>query len=390
LATDPDIFQVSTDPTFCDSYSPTQPPTSDTNAQQRVALKVTTGTSYTHLFNSTGCSESPNANLGASATGTCTTDFECPANFGCNTTSGQCDYKPLVDNGKGINPVGTSIMEVPQSLAFHPGGARAANTLYDRNYYGYFFYDKPLTVGSWWDKWLAVKALGDPDTNFIGVDASSDARAFLISLNLLFGNDINNLIGGTLTGNANVYGPTLSVAGNDVDIQPVLDINSGGAIDRTQLTQPTIDPDQQYTFRLVAMMNAAYQGFATDRFEFGESLSIGDGFATDAATIDPTVKSDPTRYTEVTDPVSGRKWYALNQDRADATSPLYSVGFNFINEIKDRYFVGGAAGPGTQLLPGFNGGSEFSVNEDLDLVRGMASTAMVFGYAGVDSGDIQF
>jgi len=284
---------------------------------------------------------------------------------------------------------GADLFETDVSLGLRPGGARPANTLYDRDRYGYFFYDKPLTIGSWWDKWLAVKALGDPNTDFIGVDASSDTRSFLISLNTLFGNDINNLIGGAVTDNVGVYGPVVNEAGDDVQILPVLDINTGGAINRATLGQPTINPDQQYTFRLLAMMNAAYNGQTTDRFEFGESLNIGGAFNVTDVTIPDDVKADPTRYTEITDPVNGMHWFALNQQRADADQ-LYSIGYQFIREIKDKYYVGGADGPGTELQPGFQGQFEFLPRQDLDIVRIMSSTAGVFGYADVWSGDLEF
>ncbi|HEY4223691.1 MAG TPA: hypothetical protein VGO62_20180, partial [Myxococcota bacterium] len=141
---------------------------------------------------------------------------------------------------------------------------------------------------------------------------------------------------------------------------------------------------------LLAMMNAAYQGQNTDRFEFGQSLTLGTAFALGDQTIPDDVKGDPTRYTELSDPITGQKWFSLNQDRGDAQSPLYSIGYQFLREIKDRYYVGGADGPGTTLLDGFQGSSEFNLTQDLDIARIMSTTAGVFGYAGISSGDVQF
>ncbi len=350
--TDPDIRLVDADPdsATCASYVPSQPSPTDTQSSRRVLLSVRATTPYAHVTDTTSC-------------------------------DGVATLRDSVTDD--------DLMEQPLDLAYRPGGARPANTLYDRDRYGYYFYDKPLTIGSWWDKWLAVKALGDPDTNFIGVDASSDTRAFLISLNTLFGNDINNLIGGAVTDNVGVYGPVVNTAGNDVEILPVLDINTGGAIDRTQIGRATINPDQQYTFRLLAMFNAAYNGQYTDRFEFGESLNIGNAYNLTNTDIPDDVRSDPARYAEVTDPVTGIKWFALNQQRSDAPG-LYSIGYQFIRDIKDRYYVGGADGPGTELQPGFQGQFEFMPRQDLDIVRIMSSAAGVFGYADVWSGDLQF
>jgi hypothetical protein len=337
-----DITLVDANPDACDSYVPTQPANPD--ADRRVALKITATSPFNHVPDTTTCE----------------------------------GYTNISD-----------LMEDPIEINLTAGGGRPANTLYDRDRYGYYFYNKPVTIGSWWDKWLAVKALGDPNTDFIGVDASSDTRSFLISLNTLFGDNINNVIGGAVTDNVNVYGPVVNESGDDVEILPVLDINTGGAIDRTVLNRPVINPDQQYTFRLLAMMNAAYNGQVTDSFEFGESLSIGSAYNLTNTDIPDAVRADPSRYTEVTDPVSGVKWFALNQKRAGADD-LYSVGFNFLREIKDRYYVGGADGPGTTLLPAYQGQFEFQPRQDLEIARIMASTAAVFGYADVWSGDIEF
>lgn len=340
---DADIELVSEDPAVCDTYVPTQPANPDSD--RRIALKVTSKTAYDHVRDSTTC--------------------------------------------EGVAFAGdlATFMEEPIEIGTRPGGARVANTIYDREKYGYYFYIKPITIGSWWDKWLAVKALGDSNTDFIGVDASSDTRSFLISLNTLFGDDINNLIGGAVTDNVGVYGPVVNEDGNDVEILPVLNINTGGATDRSTIDAPVLNPDQQYTFRLLAMMNAAYNGQYTDRFEFGESLNVGNAYNLTQTDIPADVLADPTRFQQVTDPISGAKWYAFNQRRAGADN-LYSIGFQFIREIKEKYYVGGANGPGEQLLPGFQGTFEFLPRQDLDIVRIMASTSRAFGYSDVWSGDL--
>lgn len=340
---DADISLVNADPAFCDTFQPTQP--ADPAGTRRAALKVTSKSQYDHVPDTTTCD----------------------------------GYTP---------PAGLAeLMESPIEFGTRAGGARAANTLYDREKYGYYFYNKPITIGSWWDKWLAVKALGDSNTDFIGVDASSDTRSFLISLNTLFGDDINNLIGAAVTDNVGIYGPVVNEAGTDVEIVPVLDLNTGGAVDRTLIDRPSLNPDQQYTFRLLAMMNAAYNGQATDRFEFGESLNIGNALNLTSTDIPADVLADNSRFVQVTDPISGAKWFAFNQRRAGADE-LYSIGFQFIREIKAKYYVGGADGPGAQLLPAFQGTFEFLPRQDLDIVRIMASTSRAFGYSDVWSGDL--
>jgi hypothetical protein len=263
---------------------------------------------------------------------------------------------------------------------------RPANTLYDRSKFGYYFYIKPTVIGSWWDKWLAVKAIGDSNTDFIGVDASSDTRSFMISLNTIFGNDLNNLIGGAVTDNVSNYGPVMNDDGT-LEIVPLLNVNTGGATDRALIGKPTVNPDQQYTFRLLALFNAAYNGQATDDYEFGESIHVRSAYNVTELQIDPAVRADPTRYAEVHDPVTGMIWFAVRSERAGADG-FYSIGYNYIREIKDRFYVGGAEGPGTQLLPGYEGTFEFEPRQDLEILQIMATTSQVFGRADVWSGDL--
>lgn len=336
---DVDIDQVSTDPATCDSYVPTQP--ADPDATRRVALKITADTSYSHVPLSTSC------------------------------------------EGYSARP----FMETPIDIGYSRGGARPANTRYDRESYGYYFYIKPIVIGSWWDKWLAVKALGDPNTDFIGVDSASDPKSFLISMNTIFGDDINSLIGGVITDNTDRYGAVLSEDG-EVETVPFLDINSGGPYNRGNLTRPAINPDQPYTLQLLSLFNATYSGQYTDDFEFGESIGVGSAFSLTNVSIPDAVRADPSKFVELTDPVSGLKWFALNQER-DAEG-FYSIGYSYIREIKDRYFVGGAAGPGTTLLPAYQGSFNWMPRRDIERLRILATTANVFGWADVWSGDIEF
>jgi hypothetical protein len=346
-----DIRLVSTDPDACASYPLTQP--ADPDADRRIALRVDGRTAYTHVPDSVSCE----------------------------------GYTPptVVDNATG-QPVEDAFLV--RELTLDGADVRAANTLYDREKYGYYFYIKPTVIGSWWEKWLAVKAIGDGNTDFIGVDASSDTRSFLISLNTLFGNDLNNLVGSAVTDNIAGYGPLMNDDGT-LEMVPLLDINTGGATNRAQLPSPPVNPDQQYTFRLIALFNAAYNGQVTDDFEFGESIMVGSALNISELNIDPAVRADPARYAEVRDPTSGVIWYALRQQRAGAEG-LYSIGYDFIREIKARYYEGGADGEGRTLLPGYQGTFEFEPRQDLEILQIMASTARAFGYADVWSGDIDF
>jgi hypothetical protein len=347
----PDIRLVSTDPEACNSYVPVQPSEDNRNATRRIALKVTDKNPFLHVPDSTTC------------------EGYTPPVVVDNATS-----EPVADAFR-ISELGIDGLAV-----------RPANTLYDRSKFGYYFYIKPTVIGSWWDKWLAVKAIGDSNTDFIGVDASSDTRSFLISLNTLFGNDLNNLIGGAVTDNVSGYGPVMNADGS-LEVVPLLNVNTGGPTDRAAIDKPPVNPDQQYTFRLLALFNAAYNGQATDDYEFGESIHVRSTYNVTELHIDPAVRADPTRYTEVRDPVTGMIWFAVRSQRAGADD-FYSIGYNYIREIKDRFYVGGANGPGVELLPGYDGTFEFEPRQDLEILQIMSTTSQVFGGADVWSGDL--
>ena len=352
---DADLIQVSSDPAFCDTFVPTQPAGT---AGRRIALKVTDKTPYLHVRDSESCERindiSPIAYVPPEV-----------RDAGGNVIANAFLKKELLDDGENVRP---------------------SNTLYDRERYGYYFYIKPTVMGSWWEKWLAVKAIGDGNTDFIGVDASSDTRSFLISLNTLFGDDLNNLIGSTITENFGNYAPVVRPNGK-LEVLPLLNLATGGPIDRAVEPGAPLNPDQQYTFRLVALFNSAYNGQYTDDYEFGESIAIGMAHNVTDITVPDAVRADPTRYTEVTDPVTNIHYYALHQQRNGAED-LYSIGYEYLRQIKQAYYVGGADGPGTDLLPAYSGQNEFEPRGDLEIAQIMATTAATFGYADVWSGDL--
>jgi hypothetical protein len=353
---------VSTDPAACDDLVLEQPP-EDSQEDRRVALKITNENAYLHVNNSESCGRINDRQPFA--------------------------YVPpvIVDDATGQPMPQADVWDVRELS--DDGVTRASNTLYDRDQYGYYFYIKPTVIGSWWEKWLAVKAIGDSNTDFIGVDASSDTRSFLISLNTLFGDNLNNLIGGAVTDNVNAYGPALNARGELVPL-PLIDISSGGVFDRSQVSDPIVNPDQQYTFRLLAMYNAAYNGQYTDDFEFGESLRVGMTASINDILIDDDVLNNPALFTSVQDPVTKTFYYAVRSSRSSAGEELYSIGYEYLREIKQKYYVGGAEGPGTELLGGYQGTFEFEPRADLEIAQIMSQTARVFGYADVWSGDIDF
>jgi hypothetical protein len=262
------------------------------------------------------------------------------------------------------------------------GVGRPSETIYDRTTYGYYFYYKPIVIGSWWEKWMAVKALGDPYTDFIGTDTSADVQSYLINFNSLFLGDVNDLVGGVTSDNARVYGPR--VVDGQVEMLPL--VSYAGSFDRATSDVPFLDPAQEYTLRLWAMFNAAYQGQWADDLEFAESIEVRRAHNITDVDVPADVRADPTRYAQLTDPSTGYVWYAINQARTnDSGGPIYSVGYQLIREIKDRYYVGGRDGPGDDWLPGLY---EWQPGYDMLFLSIIEETARRFGRADVWEGDV--
>ncbi len=344
--TDGVIRRISTDPGVCDAHVPVQ-----NAANDMVAWKITNQMPYLHVRDSVSC------------------DGYVP---------------PVVTDAAAADAPIANVWNVSEQLD-KGEFVRPANTLYDREQYGYYFYNKPIVMGSWWEKWLAIKAIGDGNTDFIGVDASSDTRSYLINLNTLFGDDLNNLVGSTVTDETSNYGALMSSNGKIEMPRFIRLFNSDPTIDRANLPRPAVNPDQQYTFRLLAMYNSAYNGQNTDDYEFGESLFVGMRRSITDVDVPAIIRNDPTRYVEVSDPVSGMRYFAIHQNRNG--DELYSIGYEYLRSIKDRYYVGGLAGPGLQFKPEY-ANNQFEPRNDLEIAQMMAETVRTFGYPDVWSGDL--
>lgn len=276
------------------------------------------------------------------------------------------------------NVISDTVVEIPL------GPGKPARTLYDRDQYGYYFYQKPTVMGSWWEKWMAVKALYDHDTNFIGVDASADTASFLISLATVFGDDIDNLVGSSIGEASENYGPMIQ---NGEVIFPAQIALFQNDIDRSDLANiPTVNPDQEYTYRLIAMSNAAYQSaWIADTFTFSEGLRVMSCLTESCLEVPANLKSDPSRYVQVQDPVTGETWYAVktNRDLGQSGDKVYSPGYDLLRAVKDEFYVGGATGPGVDLLPGVG----FGPRGEFRFLKIMNQNYRMFGHTTVGSGD---
>jgi hypothetical protein len=263
------------------------------------------------------------------------------------------------------------------------GDGRYALDKYDRARYGYDFYWKPVVIGSWWDKWLAMQALGDPYTEFLGVDARGDSRSYLISFNSLFRNDIATTVGSFITEDAKNYGPYII----EVNGAPQLryrDLVAPASSGLSQLPGFTrelppgatpLNPDDQYMTRLQAMfIGSAFYTQITDDQDFNEGMMIGKAGSDLDIQVSEAVKNSD-RYVEITDPVSGAIYFAVKA-RPDQSwfldeRSFYSSGYEYVKRVRDEFYTDAT---GTTLKPGVNVGSVRSEIRMFEIMRAYVHT----------------
>lgn len=77
------------------------------------------------------------------------------------------------------------------------GDGRYAFTQYDPTD-GYYFYERPLFVGAFSDKVLALEMLADPTISFLGVDTSEDVQGYALGFFLYFPDILTRVTGGII------------------------------------------------------------------------------------------------------------------------------------------------------------------------------------------------
>jgi len=244
------------------------------------------------------------------------------------------------------------------------GVGKYAETAYSREQYGYDFYYKPVSIGTWWDKYLAVMAIGDPYTFFIGVDSGSDTRSYLINFADLFPGEVNNLVGGLVIGDFSAYAPRIDAQGTlHYRSTPLFQDTSAGFDKMTPL-----DPDEQFTTRIIA----AYMGIAMFSYEksdtaFLQSIKINVAGMGDAPAIPADVRADPERYVEIVDPTTHRTYWATrymsygNDGKVDET--VIPLAFSLLKDVKRK-----VTDPKTGKVDASKLGYELYL---IDILRGM-------------------
>ncbi|MFN7131467.1 MAG: zinc-dependent metalloprotease, partial [Myxococcales bacterium] len=227
------------------------------------------------------------------------------------------------------------------------GEGRYADTYFNYERYGYDFYYKPVVIGSWWDKWLAVDALGNPDTWFIQ-NKATDSLQYVFNYRVIFPNVVNNMVGAYITEALPRYAP--AIAPDKSLLYRTVEPWSEAYTELPANSRP-LNPAEQYTGRLVAAFDGLM--YFTDNYDqdFTNSLKIfikgmGEG------QLPPNAE-----HVEVTDPVSNRTYVAIKYQplqikydrrgrpvRDEAGNIVYEpvpdflpIGYEFLTRLKSRY-----------------------------------------------------
>ncbi|MEW5854911.1 MAG: zinc-dependent metalloprotease [Myxococcota bacterium] len=116
------------------------------------------------------------------------------------------------------------------------GTGRYTNSYWDYDS-GYYFYDRLMMVGSFYDKMVALEAAVTSDTYFLGVDTGADVQRYAIGLNLYFPEEINRLVGGT--------------SSEDYPVISGVSCTQDGSYHPPVLSRPFENPCNNGTFRYV-------------------------------------------------------------------------------------------------------------------------------------------
>ncbi len=200
---------------------------------------------------------------------------------------------------------------------------------YDSGYY-YFLRYEILT--SFFERWAAMMALTNAETNFIGVDGASDITAFAIPVTLLYSEELYRWFGALINGDMKEIAPLFDRDETDkmgITLQNPL---ASSFLRSTYRNRIKVNPFSGSRDFNMEIFSAAYSlGMFQDRYDRsfnalanvqiigrGESYEIADGFET----------------IDWTDPTTGITYLAA---RGDFTSQrgLYPTGWNMVKKAKE-------------------------------------------------------
>jgi hypothetical protein len=191
------------------------------------------------------------------------------------------------------------------------GEGRYTDSIWDVDA-GYYFYDRLVMVGSFYDKLIALEAAVASDTYFLGVDTGAEVDRYAIGLSLMFPEDVYKIVGGVASEDYPVFAGAACDADGRYDPPHFTDTDVRCEGEGFQL----VDPATSFTVELFAI----YYGmaFLPGAFDlaFNDRMKIwleGSGEAIAVA--------DPNLLVRFENPLNNRVYLATRLEDASAYCP---------------------------------------------------------------------
>ena len=193
------------------------------------------------------------------------------------------------------------------------GVGRYAFTQYDTSS-GYYFYERPLWVGAFEDKVMALEVLSDSTISFLGINTAEDVQSYALGYFLYFPEILTRISGGIIADNVNVFAGSTEF-GKYYPPDPFQnELASGRTI---------VDPDTWSTVQYYAIWFSMAGYAAAFDNTFNDLIHVWyDG--ADGAQVLPD-PDDPSVATWA-DPITQRTYRAVKHPN----EKLFSVGFEMV------------------------------------------------------------
>ena len=218
--------------------------------------------------------------------------------------------------------------------------ARDHETKYDRDRFGYGFYYKPLSIGVWWDKYMALNAMITPGENFAYTDTRPELLRYNINWSFMFPGEMLNIAGAAASQAYSGYAPLYD--GEKVVWRRFA---TATADERdAYANMEVISPGDNYSVRFLSViMGTAWMPQVTMDKTFNQAFKIGVVGAQDQFDVPDEIRNNPDLYVELRDPVTHRVYYAVNTGRISQTVSDYggaaplSPGYELLKRTRDQF-----------------------------------------------------
>ena len=208
------------------------------------------------------------------------------------------------------------------------GAGRPLDVVFDVDS-GYYFYDKVLQVGSWYDKTTVMDAMSSPEAAFLGIDVAANADALAFTFFDAWPELMVRLFGGMMAERYDWYGPRAVEREGVLAVEPYDPLEEEGG-DAAFAAGTPVYPEIDFTLQTWAAWDAMMMfAFSWDqRFNDAARIYVK-GSAEDAT---PAAGAEEATFE---DPFTGRIYAALRYDER-----FVSPGWQMVTdlaELGERY-----------------------------------------------------